>query len=99
MPDEKQGQQDTVILANPPFGADRDQEAYPNVREEFSREAETTILFAKLMLDALAPGGRRGHRFRRVPDVGPDQRPDATQDILKGCTVNERRLKELNQAA
>jgi len=48
----------TVILANPPFGAERDQEAYPNVWEEFSREAETTILFVKLMLDALAPGGR-----------------------------------------
>ena len=48
----------TVILANPPFGADRDQEAYPNVWEEFSREAETTILFVKLMLDALSPGGR-----------------------------------------
>jgi len=48
----------TVVLANPPFGADRDQEAYPNVWEEFSREAETTILFVKLMLDALAPGGR-----------------------------------------
>lgn len=48
----------TVVLANPPFGADRDQEAYPNVWEEFSREAETTILFVKLMLDSLAPGGR-----------------------------------------
>jgi type I restriction-modification system DNA methylase subunit/restriction endonuclease S subunit len=48
----------TVVLANPPFGADRDQEAYPNVWEEFSRESETTILFVKLMLDALAPGGR-----------------------------------------
>jgi len=48
----------TVILANPPFGADRDQEAYPNVWEEFSREAETTILFVKLMLDGLATGGR-----------------------------------------
>jgi type I restriction-modification system DNA methylase subunit len=48
----------TVVLANPPFGAERDQEAYPNVWEEFSRESETTILFVKLMLDALAPGGR-----------------------------------------
>ncbi|MBW6487064.1 MAG: N-6 DNA methylase [Syntrophobacterales bacterium] len=48
----------TVILANPPFGAERDQEAYPNVWEEFSREAETTILFVKLMRDALAPSGR-----------------------------------------
>lgn len=48
----------SVVLANPPFGADRDQEAYPNVWEEFSREAETTILFVKLMLDSLSPGGR-----------------------------------------
>lgn len=48
----------TVILANPPFGAERDQEAYPNVWEEFSREAETTILFVKLMLDTLTSGGR-----------------------------------------
>ena len=47
-----------VVLANPPFGAQRDQEAYPNVWEEFPRESETTILFVKLMLDALAPGGR-----------------------------------------
>ena len=48
----------TVVLANPPFGAERDQDAYPNVWEEFSRESETTILFVKLMFDALAPGGR-----------------------------------------
>jgi len=48
----------TVVIANPPFGAERDQEAYPNVWEEFSRESETTILFVKLMFDALAPGGR-----------------------------------------
>lgn len=48
----------TVVLANPPFGAERDQEAYPNVWEEFPRESETTILFVKLMFDALAPGGR-----------------------------------------
>lgn len=54
----RDGGSKTAILANPPFGAERDQEAYPNVWEEFSREAETTILFVKLMLDALAPGGR-----------------------------------------
>ena len=47
----------SVVLANPPFGAERDQEAYPNVWEEFPRESETTILFVKLMLDSLAPGG------------------------------------------
>lgn len=54
----KDGGSKTVVQANPPFGADRDQEAYPNVWAEFSRESETTILFVKLMLDALAPGGR-----------------------------------------
>jgi type I restriction-modification system DNA methylase subunit len=48
----------TIVLANPPFGAQRDQEAYPNIWEEFPRESETTILFIKLMLDALEPGGR-----------------------------------------
>ncbi|MGA2515629.1 MAG: N-6 DNA methylase [Thermodesulfobacteriota bacterium] len=54
----KDGGSKTVVLANPPFGAERDQDAYPNVWEEFSRESETTILFVKLMFDALAPGGR-----------------------------------------
>jgi len=48
----------SIVLANPPFGAERDQDAYPNVWEEFPRESETTILFVKLMLDALAPVGR-----------------------------------------
>lgn len=48
----------SMVLANPPFGAERDQKAYPNVWEEFSKESETTILFVKLMLDALKPGGR-----------------------------------------
>jgi type I restriction enzyme M protein len=48
----------TLVLANPPFGAERDQDAYPNVWEEFSRESETTILFVKLMFDAVAPDGR-----------------------------------------
>ena len=48
----------SVILANPPFGADRDQEAYPEVWEEYSKESETTILFVKLMLNYLKPGGR-----------------------------------------
>jgi len=54
----KDGGSKTVVQANPPFGAERDQEAYPNVWAEFSRESETTILFVKLMLDALALGGR-----------------------------------------
>jgi len=48
----------SIVLANPPFGAERDQKAYPNVWEEFSKESETTILFVKLMLDALKSGGR-----------------------------------------
>jgi len=53
----KHGGSKTIVLANPPFGAERDQEAYPNVWEEYPREAETTILFVKLMFDTLAPGG------------------------------------------
>ncbi len=48
----------TVILANPPFGAETDQTSYPNVWEDFSTEKETTILFVKLMLDSLQVGGR-----------------------------------------
>lgn len=47
----------TIILANPPFGAERDKESYPNVWSEFPTESETTILFVKLMLETLAPGG------------------------------------------
>jgi restriction endonuclease S subunit len=48
----------TVVIANPPFGAERDQPAYPNVWEEYSQESETTILFVKLMFDYLKKGGR-----------------------------------------
>ncbi len=48
----------TVILANPPFGAERDQEAYPDVWAEYPKESETTILFVKLKLETLKPGGR-----------------------------------------
>jgi type I restriction-modification system DNA methylase subunit/restriction endonuclease S subunit len=48
----------TAILANPPFGAERDQEAYPDVWSEYPKESETTILFVKLMLEALKKGGR-----------------------------------------
>ncbi|MDR2921749.1 MAG: N-6 DNA methylase [Treponema sp.] len=48
----------TVVIANPPFGAERDQPAYPNVWEEYSKESETTILFVKLMFDYLKAGGR-----------------------------------------
>jgi len=51
------GNSKTIILANPPFGAERDQEAYSNIWEEYPREAETTLLFVKLMLDSLASGG------------------------------------------
>ncbi len=48
----------SVILANPPFGAERDQEAYPEVWQEYSKESETTILFVKLMFEHLKSGGR-----------------------------------------
>lgn len=48
----------SVILANPPFGAQRDQEAYPDVWGEYSKESETTILFVKLMFEHLKQGGR-----------------------------------------
>lgn len=48
----------TAILANPPFGAERDQDAYPNVWEAYSKESETTILFVKLMFEYLKAGGR-----------------------------------------
>jgi len=48
----------SVILANPPFGAQRDQESYPDVWGEFSKESETTILFVKLMFEQLKVGGK-----------------------------------------
>lgn len=48
----------SVVLANPPFGAQRDQEAYPDVWQEFSKESETTILFVKLMFEHLKQGGK-----------------------------------------
>ncbi|MCD6319675.1 MAG: N-6 DNA methylase [Candidatus Desulfofervidaceae bacterium] len=51
------GNTKTIILANPPFGAERDQEAYSNIWEEYPREAETTLLFVKLMLDSLDDNG------------------------------------------
>jgi type I restriction-modification system DNA methylase subunit/restriction endonuclease S subunit len=47
----------SVVLANPPFGAQRDQEAYPDVWGEYSKESETTILFVKLMFEHLKQGG------------------------------------------
>ncbi len=47
----------SIIIANPPFGAQRDKESYPNVWSEYPTESETTILFVKLMLEALKPGG------------------------------------------
>jgi restriction endonuclease S subunit len=48
----------SIILANPPFGAQRDQEAYPDVWGEYSKEMETTILFVKLMFEHLKQGGQ-----------------------------------------
>jgi type I restriction enzyme M protein len=47
----------SIVLANPPFGAERDKESYPNVWSEYPTESETTILFVKLMLETLAPSG------------------------------------------
>lgn len=47
----------SIVMANPPFGAQRDKESYPNVWSEYSTESETTILFVKLMLETLEPGG------------------------------------------
>jgi len=51
------GNSKTVVLANPPFGAERDQDAYPNVWENYSTESETTILFVKLMFESLKQDG------------------------------------------
>jgi type I restriction-modification system DNA methylase subunit/restriction endonuclease S subunit len=48
----------SVVITNPPFGAERDQPAYPNIWEEYSKESETTILFVKLMFDLLKTNGR-----------------------------------------
>ena len=48
----------TVVVANPPFGAERDQEAYPDVWGEYPKESETTILFVKLMFELLKETGR-----------------------------------------
>lgn len=54
----RDGGSKSVVIANPPFGAERDQPAYPNVWEEYSKESETTILFVKLMFDLLKDKGR-----------------------------------------
>lgn len=48
----------SIVLANPPFGAERDQESYPEVWGEYSKESETTILFVKLMFELLKLGGK-----------------------------------------
>jgi len=54
----RDGGSKSVVIANPPFGAERDQPAYPNIWEEYSKESETTILFVKLMFDLLKQNGR-----------------------------------------
>jgi type I restriction-modification system DNA methylase subunit/restriction endonuclease S subunit len=54
----RDGGSKSVVIANPPFGAERDQPAYPNIWEEYSKESETTILFVKLMFDLLKANGR-----------------------------------------
>ncbi|MDB5090171.1 MAG: hypothetical protein JWR09_4165, partial [Mucilaginibacter sp.] len=48
----------SIILANPPFGAERDQESYPDIWQEYSKESETTILFVKLMFEMLKQNGK-----------------------------------------
>ncbi|MDP1706217.1 MAG: N-6 DNA methylase [bacterium] len=47
----------SVIIANPPFGAEKDQPAYPNVWEDYPK-GDTTTLFVKLMFDLLNAQGR-----------------------------------------
>jgi len=54
----RDGGSKSVVISNPPFGAERDQPAYPNVWEEYSKESETTILFVKLMFDHLKQNGK-----------------------------------------
>ncbi|MFZ4590879.1 MAG: N-6 DNA methylase [Ignavibacteria bacterium] len=48
----------SIVLANPPFGAERDQDSYPDVWSEYSKESETTILFVKLMFELLNENGK-----------------------------------------
>ncbi|MBU4421908.1 N-6 DNA methylase, partial [Patescibacteria group bacterium] len=47
----------SVVIANPPFGAKLDQDAYPNVWEEYPK-TDSTTLFVKLMFNHLKKGGR-----------------------------------------
>ncbi len=47
----------SIIIANPPFGAEKDQPAYPNVWEDYPK-GDTTTLFVKLMFDLLNQQGR-----------------------------------------
>lgn len=47
----------SVIVANPPFGAELDQPAYPNVWEEYPK-TDSTTLFVKLIFNHLKIGGR-----------------------------------------
>ena len=47
----------SIIIANPPFGAEKDQPSYPNVWEDYPK-GDTTTLFVKLMFDLLNAQGR-----------------------------------------
>ena len=47
----------SIIIANPPFGAEKDQLSYPNVWEDYPK-GDTTTLFVKLMFDLLKQNGR-----------------------------------------
>lgn len=47
----------SVVIANPPFGAELDQDVYPNVWEEYPK-TDSTTLFVKLMFNHLKKNGR-----------------------------------------
>jgi type I restriction-modification system DNA methylase subunit len=54
----RDGGSKSVVIANPPFGAKKDKDAYPNVWEEYPKPDDTTVLFVKLMFDLLKNKGR-----------------------------------------
>lgn len=72
----------SVVIANPPFGAERDQPSYPNVWEDYAKESETTILFVKLMFDLLKKRWQvRSCRIRRIFNLGAKQRMRPSQNV------------------
>ena len=79
----------SIIIANPPFGAERDQEAYPDVWQEFSKESETTILFVKLMFEHLKQGGK----CAVVVSEGFNTWDQFSAKALRKMLLNEAQLK------